>query len=568
MKKTIFSAAAALLCAASAQGHVWDELATLARPNAEGTFDLERYNFIQPTTYTNAIFLDFNNDGLLDLLVMGQGGDWNIPSSQKFVLLYRNLGPAEDYRFERVPDTGLRQACDEGYFNPVSAGDFNHDGYTDLLMMTNDGTRNVELYLNDRGTGRFTKAPLDFAGVSNGSVMFGDIDGDGWLDIEYTGSDDATPAALKLYRNLGDGTVQDISADGVTGASAGQSSLGDLDGDGMLDIVSFGTGGDGGKVANVYYNAYPSWRSVKGSDCGLLAASRANPLVADFNGDGFMDIVANGEAAAGGYRTRIYYGSHDGNFTLDTAYPVIAVNQDGGINMGDWNGDGNMDLIVGGYLGSNDGDIPRYSAPLRVYENRPADAGNTRPDAPASVKADFADGKIIIEWTDGSDSESPVAALRYNIYVKNETTGELYTMIPANIATGQLKVGTDLQTSLSSRVKRYEMTPFGSGDYTVGVQTLDQSYAPSRFATTRIEGVTHSAISETLADDSDIRVSLDGLDLTVDTASVAAVKVYTPDGRLAASGSAPTILSLPAAGLYLVSVTTPSASKSMKIAAR
>lgn len=434
MKKTILSTAAALLCAVSAHGHVWDELATLARPNDQGTFDLERYNFIQPTTYTNAIFLDFNNDGLLDLLVMGQGGDWNIPSSQKFVL---------------------------------------------------------------------------------------------------------------LYRNLGDGTVQDVSADGVTGASAGQSSLGDLDGDGMLDIVSFGTGDNGGKVANIYYNAYPSWRQVKGSDCGLLAASRANPLVADFNGDGFMDIVANGEAATGGYRTRIYYGSPDGSFTLDSTYPVIAVNQDGGINMGDWNADGNMDLIVGGYLGSNDGDIPRYSAPLRVYENRPADAGNTRPEAPASVKADFADGKIIIEWTDGSDAESPVAALRYNIYVRNETTGELYTMIPADIATGQLKVGTDLQTSLSSRVKCYEMTPFGSGDYTVGVQTLDQSYAPSRFATARVEGVTHSAIGETLADDSDIRVSLDGLDLTVDTASVAAVKVYTPDGRLAASGSAPTILSLP-----------------------
>ncbi|MDE5982544.1 MAG: VCBS repeat-containing protein, partial [Duncaniella sp.] len=320
--------------------------------------------------------------------------------------------------------------------------------------------------------------------------------------------------------------------------------------------------------ANIYYNAYPSWRQVRGSDCGILAASAANALVADFNADGFMDIVANGEADTGGYRTRIYYGAPDGNFTLDSTYPVIAVNQDGGINMGDWNGDGNMDLIVGGYLGNNDGDIPRYSAPLRVYENRPADAGNTRPEVPASVKAGFADGKIIIEWTDGSDAESPTAALRYNIYVKNETTGELYTMIPADIATGQLKVGTDLQTSLSSRVKRYEMTPLGSGDYTVGVQTLDQSYAPSRFVTARVEGVTHSAISETVDDDSDIRVSLDGLDLTVDTATVAAVKVYTPDGRLAAAGSAPTILSLPAAGLYLVSVTTPSASKSMKIAAR
>lgn len=78
-----------------AAGHVWDELAVLARPNGEGTFTLERYCFLQPTTYTNAVFLDFDNDENLDLLIMGQGGDWNISGDVKFVTLYRNLGAAK-----------------------------------------------------------------------------------------------------------------------------------------------------------------------------------------------------------------------------------------------------------------------------------------------------------------------------------------------------------------------------------------------------------------------------------------------------------------------------------------
>ena len=52
--------------------HVWDELAILARPNNEGTFTLEKYSFLQPTTYTNAVFFDFDNDENLDLLIMGQ----------------------------------------------------------------------------------------------------------------------------------------------------------------------------------------------------------------------------------------------------------------------------------------------------------------------------------------------------------------------------------------------------------------------------------------------------------------------------------------------------------------
>lgn len=157
------------------------ELAILARPNNEGTFTLEKYSFLQPTTYTNAVFFDFDNDENLDLLIMGQGGDWNISGDIKFVTLYRNLGPDEDFRFERVPDAGFLQRRDEGFYNPISTGDFNHDGYTDVLIMSNQNGRHIDLYLNDKGTGRFIRHEIDFEAATNGSVMFGDLNNDGWL---------------------------------------------------------------------------------------------------------------------------------------------------------------------------------------------------------------------------------------------------------------------------------------------------------------------------------------------------------------------------------------------------
>lgn len=108
--------------------------------------------------------------------------------------------------------------------------------------------------------------------------------------------------------------------------------------------------------------------------------------------------------------------------------------------------------------------------------------------------------ELVIEWSDGSDKETATAALRYNLFVRNNKTGETYTMIPADIETGKLKVGNDLQTSLSSAVKSYRMTVFGEGEYTVGVQTLDQSYAGSPFKTASLQ-VTSSVAKTTAGKD-------------------------------------------------------------------
>lgn len=582
--------------AAGVQAHVWDELATLARPDGEGGWTLEKYSFIQPTTYTNAVFLDYNNDGNLDMLLMGQGGDWNIPSSKKFVLLYRNLGPDMDFRFENVADTGLPQVCDEAYYNPISVGDFNHDGYTDIALMYYSGGRNVEIFLNDGGTGKFHPMGLSPEAATNGSVMFADLDNDGWLDLEFSGYGDRSATTLKMYRNNRDGSVSDISDPAVTGAFQGASSVADINGDGHLDIISCGNGDNWVCLSTVYLRepGGEGWKRVAGNESGIAGASRATPLVADFNADGIMDIIVNGEPSDGtGFRTRIYYGKEDGGFEMDSGFPIIGVNQDGGINMGDWNADGNMDIIIGGYLGRNDDNVERYSSPLRVYENRPDlsdNPSNTFPQPPASVSASLVGRELLITWQPGSDKESATEALRYNLMVRNETTGETFMLIPADPTTGHLKVGTDLQTSLSSQVSSYTMSTLGDGEYTIGVQTLDQAYAGSPFAGCTLS-VDTSGIDELPYPSSPDMVSILRIDihpngiivnpsgtsnyvensrsfsgtsttecssLSVSEASRIPVTVYDAIGRIVVVGVTGELIPLPHRGIYVVA--TPSAS--------
>lgn len=555
---------AIMVCMAGGmQAHVWDELATLARPDDEGGWTLEKYSFIQPTTYTNALFFDYNNDGNLDMLLMGQGGDWNIPSSKKFVLLYRNLGAEKDFRLENVPDTGLPQVCDEGYYNPLSVGDFNHDGYTDIAMMYYAGGRHVEIFLNDKGSGKFLPMGLNPESATNGSVMLADIDNDGWLDLEFSGYGDRSATTLKLYRNNRDGSVSDISHPLVTGAFQGQSTVADINGDGWLDIISCGNGDNWVCLSTIYLRnaADGGWQCVSENESGIAGVSRATPLVADFNADGLMDIIVNGEPSDGdGFRTRIYYGNEDGSFNLDGAFPIIGVNQDGGINMADWNADGNMDIIIGGYLGRNDDGVERYSSPLRVYENHPElsdSPANTFPEPPSSINAEVVGDQLIITWQPGSDKESSAAALRYNIMVHNETTGEIFMLIPADPVTGTLRVGTDLQTSLSSRVGCYSMSTLGDGTYTIGVQTLDQAYAGSSFTCCTLS-VDNSGIHE-LTESSPsgaLHITLLPTGLLVNGQEMVPVTIYDAVGRKVATGQTGEFLPLPSSGLYIVATPT------------
>ena len=218
---------------------------SLLRNNGNGTFtDVTVASGLAktPTGTQAAVWTDIDNDGFLDLFV----GNENGPAQ----LFHNNRNGTFDDIAEKA---GVAR---RGFNKGVAAADYDNDGWPDLYVSNLGGTN--FLYRNNRnGTfsefGRGAGAPGPGQGFP---TWFFDYDNDGFQDL-FVGSfvtsvDEAARAylrlprngnTLKLYRNLGDGSFQEMTRQAgldkvlmVMGAN-----FGDIDNDGFLDIY-LGTG--------------------------------------------------------------------------------------------------------------------------------------------------------------------------------------------------------------------------------------------------------------------------------------------------------------------------------------
>ncbi|MCK5878077.1 MAG: Ig-like domain-containing protein, partial [Candidatus Marithrix sp.] len=162
-----------------------------------------------------------------------------IPQTWQFKIITLGIGKGNFSSHPTTPTFG--STGEDGY--DIVLGDLDGDGDLDAFIVTYD----LELiFLND-GTGNFTAHPVTPSidgGDDSKEAVLGDIDGDGDLDVIVSTYNDV---GEKVWINDGIGNFSAHPTTPTFGSSIGKYSaisMGDLDGDGDLDVVAAKYGGD------------------------------------------------------------------------------------------------------------------------------------------------------------------------------------------------------------------------------------------------------------------------------------------------------------------------------------
>ena len=399
----------------------------------------------------NAEVIDIDNDGRLDIILVGHQGETNCN-----IILHNQSTDASNLSFTVEPfeeEFLLREAI-------IQPADFNNDGFQDFaisaLVDEMEGQlRFTDVYLNNpEEHGKFIRLGLGEKGAnikrkSNGALQVADFNDDGWLDImlsglgEQSSGESATRQRIYLNKKTEVPSFSAISCDFQTDtytlSSAASNSAGviDWDGDGTYDILI------GGKKSNVYggmlYLNDGQGRLKR--NVAIPGATGACITFPDYNGDGRKDFLLCGLSMDNNYLTSAQQGRNA--ILCYNLYPIPS-----------------------------------------------------QPDAPLAPTFDKQGNFVTLSW---QAPESAHPGFTYEIFIKDEN-GNLINSTPAFI--GSTKDGVRKVNRLGrvGCMTEWKFFPTKPGTYTWGVQTVDAAYTGSVFTEGPQFTVTEADITTDLKD--------------------------------------------------------------------
>jgi len=486
----------------------------------------------------NGLWGDYDGDNDLDLLVMGKTNMY-----ETITKLYNNNNGV----FTEVTGTPFSQTQ-----GPATWLDSDNDGDLDLLLTGSgwNGSGVTHLYINNNGS--FSQSTCTYTQLGLGYTESGDYNNDGYADFIING-EYSNQSYTKLYKSNDFSNCHSEIAT-FQGARYGTAKLIDYDNDGDLDVFltgqTFINTSNCDNYAKIYENQNGNFTE---SFNNFTPLNKGSMLLADFNNNGFFDVLLTGKTNNqytnstnlyiynGLAHTEIYSGLP--NYSNDNYHcPQSAATAD-------LDNDGDMDIILTGYTGNNSSDqviksevflntfpsIPFHfllsaidslpalskghvtfgdfnndhkidmvfagfcpSLSCKIFINSGANTNNP-PAPPTNLQVTVAGDSALLTWNPSTDDHTPANALTYNVYIGNNPQGCNIVSPLSDVITGFRRI---VNYGNAGKNNFFKIHNLQQGQFYCAVQAVDGSFAGSAFSSEMSFNINSSGIinSDNLSD--------------------------------------------------------------------
>ena len=462
----------------------WHEVGAILLNDGDGNFiPQEGERVIRMGRSGNIHFGDINGDGYLDVIFAG----WGCENSSQGIALNDGHGVFT------LADEDLYPVNHSATVTSCGFADFNLDGLLDYYFFAN-GTDNCIIYFQ-QPDGSFVASTESFGKYDwiEPEVTVIDFDNDGYPDIFITCHSkefDPNQKWSGLFKNDGFGVFNyfngaDLGAiDPNYYQGNGTSSWGDFNGDGYPDLLINGdqpnlAPGDGN--FRVFKNVNGTLFQLEQEYSWLRQGGVGNgSVIVDWDNDGKLDFFIGGWNGSR-QETALYMGTDPATFAFNKKdlsgidFPGVS---EAGYRIADLNGDGKADLLFCGF-----GSIGRRVAGYLLNESPTA---SVPPAAPTNLNAvvDNSGGEIMItfSWT-APASEAGKHGTTYNLALKNTTTGKWFYN-PMAVVGGEKNGWRKIAGRMGNVFynKSFELYDLPEGNYEWTVQAINGAYFGGAFA--------------------------------------------------------------------------------------